>query len=42
MEELLVPDMEEQGLEDIWFQQDGAIAHTACSTIQLSNDILQD
>lgn len=35
----LVPEMEEQGLEDMWFQQDGATAHTARSTIQLLNDV---
>lgn len=35
----LVPQMEEQGLEDMWFQQDGATAHTARSTIQLLNDV---
>ncbi|XP_076254287.1 uncharacterized protein LOC143192681 [Rhynchophorus ferrugineus] len=31
--------VEEQGLEDMWFQQDGATAHTARSTIQLLNDV---
>jgi len=35
----LVPEMEEQGLQDMWFQQDGATAHTARSTIQLLNDV---
>ncbi|KAF7278703.1 hypothetical protein GWI33_008080 [Rhynchophorus ferrugineus] len=29
----LVPEIEEQGLEDMWFQQDGATVHTARSTI---------
>ncbi|KAF7272198.1 hypothetical protein GWI33_014996 [Rhynchophorus ferrugineus] len=35
----LVPEMEKQGLENMWFQQDEATAHTARSTIQLLNDI---
>ncbi|KAF7279233.1 hypothetical protein GWI33_007500 [Rhynchophorus ferrugineus] len=35
----LVPEMEDQRLENMWFQQDGATVHTARSTIQLLNDI---
>ncbi|KAF7277552.1 hypothetical protein GWI33_006893 [Rhynchophorus ferrugineus] len=37
--DILVPVMEEQGLEETRFQQDGATAHTAHSTIQLLNDV---
>ncbi|XP_076270109.1 uncharacterized protein LOC143202453 [Rhynchophorus ferrugineus] len=35
----LVLETEEQGLEDMWLQQDGTTAHTARSTIQLLNDV---
>ncbi|KAF7282156.1 hypothetical protein GWI33_003081 [Rhynchophorus ferrugineus] len=35
----LAPEMEEQGLEDMWFQQDVATAQTARSTIKLLNDV---
>ncbi|KAF7263185.1 hypothetical protein GWI33_003523 [Rhynchophorus ferrugineus] len=31
--------MEERGLEDKWFQQDGATTHTVRLTIQLLNDV---
>ncbi|KAF7277539.1 hypothetical protein GWI33_006930 [Rhynchophorus ferrugineus] len=35
----LAHEMEEQGLEDMRFQQDGATAHIARSTIQLLSDV---
>uniref|UniRef100_A0A0K2TJQ2 Putative LOC101238983 [Hydra vulgaris] n=1 Tax=Lepeophtheirus salmonis TaxID=72036 RepID=A0A0K2TJQ2_LEPSM len=31
----LVPQIEAHGLHNIWFQQDGATCHTACSTMDL-------
>ncbi|XP_011882183.1 PREDICTED: uncharacterized protein LOC105569928 [Vollenhovia emeryi] len=35
LNEFLLPELDEQGLEDIWFQQDGATAHTARATMDI-------
>lgn len=34
LNEILLLELEEQGVEDMWFQQDGATAHTAHATME--------
>ncbi|KAL0868271.1 hypothetical protein ABMA27_007802 [Loxostege sticticalis] len=38
LREFLIPSLDELGLEHIWFQQDGATAHTARDTMDLVRD----
>ncbi|KAF7278229.1 hypothetical protein GWI33_008586 [Rhynchophorus ferrugineus] len=38
----LVPEMEEQGLEDMRLQQDGATAHTAQIQLQMLQDVMEN
>ena len=35
LEDYLWPELDELDINDMWFQQDGAISHTACVTIDL-------
>ncbi|XP_011860063.1 PREDICTED: uncharacterized protein LOC105557424 [Vollenhovia emeryi] len=35
LNEFLLPELDEQDLEDMWFQQDGATTHTARATMDI-------
>ena len=42
LNEFLLPKIEEDGMDDIWFQQDGATSHTANVTIDLLRTVFED
>ncbi|GFW96837.1 uncharacterized protein TNCV_2159731 [Trichonephila clavipes] len=37
-----IPELNNQDVQELWFQQDGATCHTARATIDLLNDTLGD
>jgi hypothetical protein len=39
LQNLFAPALEELGLENVWFQQDGATAHTARASMQVSREM---
>ena len=42
LNEFLFPKIEEDDMEDIWFQQDGATSHTANVTIDLLRTVFEN
>jgi len=42
LNEFLLPKFEEEDTDDIWFQQDGALCHTANATIDLLRTVFEN